>query len=256
MKKTILPALAMLIVAAVMLSTASYAWFAMSNTATATDMKVNIKTDSSFLMIADANVIDAQISGTETTAIAAVQAAATTTVPFGTVASTELYPTAHNTAEETPAYFANPANWYTKTADKATASTSTGNATPLASFDTYVLVNSFYITVAQGTTDMENLRAKVNIKHATESATDGDEAIRVLIVSTADSVELQTTTEYEDDGYANVDLGDVTSSAVVKVDVYIYYDGNDTTVYTNGIGAILPSSIDITFTADKAAAQP
>ena len=86
MKKTILPALAMLIVAAVMLSTASYAWFAMSNTATASDMKVNIKTDSSFLMISNVKDVDAAIeaaaaAGNTLSAIDAVQGFATTRVP-------------------------------------------------------------------------------------------------------------------------------------------------------------------------------
>ena len=50
--KKLIPALCMLLIAAAMLGTSTYAWFSMNTTVTATGMQVKAKSDAKFLQIA------------------------------------------------------------------------------------------------------------------------------------------------------------------------------------------------------------
>ena len=268
MKKTILPALAMLIVAAVMLSTASYAWFAMSNEVSATNMSVSIKSDSSFLMISKASVVDPDGSKTATEILDAVRDEQLTAAEFTKANVTDLLPTAHLTADDSPAYYSTSSSWYTKVADSPDTHVSSTASTPLTAenFAKHVMVESFYIAVASGSNAMTNLRAKVSIKDYTTDAADGDPAVRVLIVTSTDDAEFSTATVYDvDDTYMvldgegndiTIDLGDVPAEEAVKVDVYIYYDGNDSNIKTNNMLSIADSTISISFTADVGAEAP
>ena len=241
MKKTILPALAMLIVAAVMLSTASYAWFAMSKSVSVDNVNVSIKSDSSFLMISTENNLTK------------IREDKAINIPVNNDPKADLLPIAYDESKNTGdllAQFANPTTWYHQVADTAASSASTGDKTYLTAGDTfahYVFSGTYYLAVAEGSNPMENLRAKVSIKSGDAT---GDEAIKVLIVTSANKTVLNTVSTYATDGFDTVDLGDVPNDATVQVDVYIFYDGNHTTVNTNGIASITDSTITVSFTAD------
>ena len=240
MKKTILPALAMLIVAAVMLSTASYAWFAMSTSVSVENVNVSIKSDSSFLMISKTD----DLTTIRTDKLISIEV---------NNAKADLLPIAYDESKNTGnllEQFANVTTWYHQVADTAASSVSTGAKTYLTAEDTfanYVYSDTYYLAVADGSNPMENLRAKVSIK--TGDAT-GDEAIKVLIVTSTNKTALNTISTYAADGFDTVNLGTVPNNATVQVDVYIFYDGNHTSVNTNGIASITDSTIDISFTAD------
>ena len=240
MKKTILPALAMLIVAAVMLSTASYAWFAMSTSVSVENVNVSIKSDSSFLMISTTDNLET----IRTDKLISIDV---------NNSKADLLPIAYDESKNTGdllAQFANPSTWYHQVADAADSSVSTGAKTYLTADDTfaeYVYSGTYYLAVADGSNPMENLRAKVSIKSGDAT---GDEAIKVLIVTSANKTVLNTVSTYATDGFDTVDLGDVPNDDTVQVDVYIFYDGNHATVNTNGIASITDSTIDISFTAN------
>lgn len=261
MKKTILPALAMLIISAVMLSTASYAWFAMSTEVSATNMSVSIKSDSSFLMIASQADVDGAITADSTldtlAAVRKLQKLTTTNINT----SKELLPTAHDAATGVDGYNSTDV-WYTKVASDPTKpdaadSTKKSLTTLGATLDSYVLANTFYIAVAEGSNTMEDLKARVVISN-TGSASLGDPAIRVLIVTETASVEYSTAYTFDTTTYVPslngvaqnvVDLGDVTANEAVKVNVYIYYDGNDDNIYTTNLLSIAKTSVNVFFTA-------
>ena len=240
MKKTILPALAMLIVAAVMLSTASYAWFAMSTSVSVENVNVSIKSDSSFLMISTTDSLET----IRTDKLISIDV---------NNSKADLLPIAYDETKNTGdllAQFANPSTWYHQVADAADSYVSTGAKTYLTADDTfaeYVYSGTYYLAVADGSNPMENLRAKVSIKNGDLT---GDEAIKVLIVTSTNKTVLNTVSTYATDGFDTVDLGDVPNDATVRVDVYIFYDGNHATVNTNGIASITDSTIDVSFTAD------
>ena len=252
MKKTILPALAMLIVAAVMLSTASYAWFAMSTSVSVENVNVSIKSDSSFLMISTTNNLTT------------IRTEKGISVEVNNTPKADLLPIAYDETKNTGdllAQFANVTTWYHQVADAADSYVSTGDKTylkaasvdgegnPVAGddFSDYVFSGTYYLAVAEGSNPMENLRAKVSIKNGDLP---GDEAIKVLIVTSTNKTALNTESTYAADGFDTVNLGTVPNNATVRVDVYIFYDGNHPTVNTNGIASITDSTIDVSFTAD------
>lgn len=274
MKKTILPALAMLIISAVMLSTASYAWFAMGTQVSATNMNVSIKSDSSFLMISESSDIKTIRTDKKTT-IGIKDAVA------------DLLPIAHDSASlidntgEQPvgktgdallASFSDKTNWYymsSESPDRATGAEDSEvylkNATGEEGqdgyvagddFGAYVYSKKFYIAIADGSNQMTDLKAKVSIKLGDVV---GDEALRVVIVSKEayHTYQLKNTAgEGQDAVWENVDEYDstifaktITDKDVIEVNVYIYYDGNDTSVFTNGFNFITDSSVSVFFSA-------
>lgn len=240
MKKTILPALAMLIVAAVMLSTASYAWFAMGATVTAENMNVSVKSDSAYLVILKDTELDANIDGNGNIKSGFTQQS----VDFDAAAK-ELYPVAFDAASGlTDASFKTDTIWYTmEGTDSADGTGKAGSKETVAYADAlndYVLLSTVYIATSVGSENMSNLKALVNI--------DGDDAINVVVV---------TSTAYElfsesSANYGAVTLAGTVTNVPVKVDIYVYYDGNDTTITTDqfGLQKILDTSVTVSFKAE------
>lgn len=230
--KKIIPALVMLLVSAVLLSTASYAWFSMNTTVTATGMNITAKSDATFLLIKAGAVADA----------AAIQTDKKITA-IATNASNSLFPAAHNAIDNITAADT-VANWYYKTSTDPGVYGGEGQETAAVTltaenFENYVLVNEFNLTVAKGSNQMADL--KVGTCTIT---TTGKQAVKVL-VATATGFE-----EFSDAG------GDGTTvlqellddDTVMQVKVYVYLDGNDTDVYTNGIADLTNTAVELTFT--------
>lgn len=240
LSRKIIPALAMLVVAAVMLTTASFAWFALSTEVSVTNMSVGIKSDSSFLLISqDPDLSDIRDGGeisinfTDPKTPLLPVALDATKIASGTSYITEL-----NDEDGV---------WYHQTAEAPGASAAAAGAAKTAvtsaDFGEYVYKQTFYIAVAAGSNSMSDLKARVNVK--TGDAV-GDEAVRVVVATATNYQQFSATVA---DYTGAVDLGDVASEGVVQVDVFIYYDGTDTTVYTNNITAIADTQVDVYFTA-------
>lgn len=230
--KKIIPALVMLLVSAVLLSTASYAWFSMNTTVTATGMNITAKSDATFLLIKAGAVADA----------AEIQAGKKIT-DNATNASNSLFPAAHNDiANITDADTV--ANWYYKTSTDPAVYGGDGKETaavPLTAenFANYVLVNEFNLTVAIGSNQMANLKVGT-----CTISTVGDQAVKVL-VATATGFE-----EFSDAGGDGTTVLQelLTDATVMQVKVYVYLDGEDADVFTNGIADLKNTSVEITFT--------
>lgn len=241
LSRTILPALAMLIVAAVMLTTASFAWFAMSTEVAATNMSVGIKSDSSYLLISEDGALDT------------IRTNGKTSLEYASVAKTNLLPVALDSTkiatgvspiEELSTY---DGVWYYQTAENPGSSAAAADAakTSVTSADVtdYLYKKTFYLAVAAGSNAMTDLKARVSILN---DAASGDEAIRVVVASENAYQVFNTTTE----NYVGATvLGDIAADGVVQIDVYIFYDGTDETVFTNNITSIIDSQISVYFTA-------
>lgn len=224
---------AMVLVAAIALSSSTYAWFVSNNTVTAESMSITAKTDSTMLLI----------KAGEATA-KAIQTAAKS-ADNGLNANAALYPAAHETVVNVTAADA-VANWYYKTADVGTASVSTGAKNTLSEFTDYVLVNEFSITIAKGTNTMKDL---VVSDCDVTTASGAAEAVKVLIATDTNVVEFGVGENQTD---ATKLSGNITDSTVVKVKVYIYWDGNDADVYTTNFDKLKDTAVNIAFTATKA----
>ena len=243
LSRKIIPALAMLVVAAVMLTTASFAWFAMSKTVEANGMSVNIKSDSLFLLISSDKTTAAEIQTQNQTFASGVLAAGTG----------DLYPTAHvETVSDSPingTQFDAPANWYTRGADDVGASASTKDPIALTSgnFSQYVAKYTFYVVLAKNSNAAQNLKVNsFSIVDSADSAANGGALtvapVRAVITCGTNYVEVKS----GDSAPATVLAATVDNTNVLTVNVYVYYDGNDATVYSNNILNI--EDIDFTFT--------
>lgn len=232
LRKQLMAAIAMVVVAAVALSSSTYAWFANSNTVNATGMSVTAKSDSSYLLIkAGSATVDQIQTAKKTTDVA--------TNPSGA-----LLPTAHKT-------FSNIAgadsynNWYYKYASSPDASAAAEDATEQTiteeELNKYVLINEFNICTATGSNAMQNLKIK-----DLDVTTSGDSAVKVIIASESSMVELGVGENQSDDTILATNVDD---NSVVKIKIYIYWDGDDADVYTNGIADLKSTSVNVEFTA-------
>lgn len=254
MKKTILPALAMLIVAAVMLSTASYAWFAMSDEVSATSMNVSVTSDAANLIIStNKNQV------TNATTYNAL------TVGIATDPATKLLPVTFDDEDLTATSLAGPSDngeeetiWYYMTSNAA--STSTGDPNTLThvkgkDFSKYVLVNTVYVGVSQGSNEMTNLQAKVTIDGTTNIEADAENYINVLIVATDSTTGFQRFTKTTANYNNAVSLADsITADSPVQIDIYIFYNGEHGGITSQNLAgdAIKNATISVFFHADQA----
>ena len=250
MKKTILPALAMLIVAAVMLSTASYAWFAMSTEVAVNNMHVSVKSDAANLVIAET-----------AEAITGNSAYNTLKFDFDDIDAEEYLPTAFDATESdgstaiTSASFKKDVTWYTRTSDDPNqAVTDTSSAKeyiPYANIGDYALVKSFFVGVTAGSNDMYQLKAKATISNAA--------SVNVLVVCTDLTTGFQNFTETVDNYNTAVELADVITAATpIQVDIYVYYNGNHDDINSVNLsaGSIKEAVVSVQFTATTTNPNP
>ncbi len=276
--KKLIPALCMLLVAAALLGTSTFAWFSMNKTVTATGMQVTAKSDSVFLLIGsgdDDTVSEIQSAGTLTTAL--------------TVDSSEaqVYPAAHDTfttaadalatdiSHDTGYYYltgspttkitadawallgtddqANyiketviASNWYYKIADAPTASASTKDATYLTGLTGYVVHKTCYVTLAAGSNTATNLQV-TGMTITSNGTAAGSGAtfapVKVVVASASAVVELDSTTTSSTTPLAAT----VTDSGVVKLDIFIYYNGAHDSVYTANVTNLDGANISLSF---------
>ena len=276
MKKTkvIIPALGILLLSTAASVTGTVAWFAANASVQATGVQITAKSDSSFLIIGTSDNLTT------------VQSTNATTADLSTVTG-EVYPSAHETIANTAAANATGVtqayehnttharitstaygelgdeekanysavvgtNWYTQVADAVTASTSTKPKQYLATLDSnYVLHTTIYVTMSVGSNSAANLAVKsvsftqTNVKTGTSETMN---PVRALVTSSTASVEFAAR---EGSGASvpntTVLASEVTSSDLVQVDIYVYYDGNDADVFTNNVANLEGATIDLTF---------
>ena len=247
----IVSAAAMLAVSASMLGTSTYAWFSMNKDVTVNGMSVTAKSDTAFLVVKQAALDN------DANTVAALQSEAKIT-DTALTASAQLYPTAHDDIAATANISAIEATdttnttdkdiWYYKySTDPDSSNTSVTSATyvPDASFDDYVLVNAFDLTVKNngGGASISNLK----VSSCTITASDsGDQAVKVLVAGPDGNAEFDGAGNAN--GSNNVICNSVTNAALSQVRVYVYWDGNDADVYTNGAADLKNTAVTVGFT--------
>ena len=268
MSKTILPALAMLLVSAVMLSTASFAWFALSEEVDATGMNVSIKSDSLYLLIAP---VDEETAGAEADLATATLSAQDvkdynkTTVTGQPIGVTDIYPAAYYFGSfgggdddqkkvTSGANLKDPSYWYTAEAASPDASGMiTGSDEPLTSFNGYVVRYRYYVVLDTGSNPMDTLKVSdlsISLPNPPGSGTHVT-PVRVVVACGNQMEEFS-----QGDVTGDVDLtGDASLDDQIALEIilYVYYDGNDSTVTTNDVAAISDADITFTFKAENSA---
>ena len=255
-KMKLLSAVGMLTVSAAMLVSSTFAWFSLNKNVTATSMTVTAKSSSVYLLIGDE---------TEST-VSAIQTGNATEKAGVAPTTTQIYPSAYKdnatlsytNQMSASADFADPTKWYRATAASAGASTAkTGTLVALDSttFGQYVIHYQYNLTLAVGSEPASDLvvtnytPAMTNVKTGTAETM---QAVKVVVCGPNGYCELATT----DSSNATVLANTVTDSAVTTVDVYVYYDGNDSTVFTNNIANLEGANFTIEFGVTAASDEP
>ena len=256
-KRKLLGAVGMLTVSAAMLVSSTFAWFSLNKTVTAQTMKVNVKSNSVYLLIGNdsentAAAIRAKADGTIATAVPATEASV---FPSAWATNTDAQWTSK---VENGTSFATATNWYESEAAKVDNAKSNGTSTKALTaenFGDHVLKFTYHLTLAEGSYDAKNLKVSKYTPTIKDSTT-GKVMTAVKTVVTCGN-------NYEEFGYSGtgasktlkdtgtVVLSDsVTANGITDVVVYVYYDGNEDTVYTNNRANLTGASIDIEFSVE------
>ena len=233
MKNTrkLIPALAMLLISAVLMSTASFAWFSMNEQVTATGMEITAQSDNVWLAINEGASFDA----TKAVTVFTSQSTAT------------LYPVALKDSVDLTAGIPSggmyqASLWYYAYSNNAASSAATTGqkAIDQSNLGAYVASETFSIGLSDisTVTSVDDLR----LKSVTLPANTG---ISIVIVC-GDYVYNIT----ESNANYNKIIADVVTDAGVTVTVYYYINGEDTNVTTNNI-ANLTGSVDLIFTVES-----
>ena len=246
--RKLIPALAMLLISAVMMSTASFAWFSMNTTVSASGMSVTAKNESKYLQIisgADTSfhATDAQITATATKANNALRPTALVASINDEGASITSYQ--GSTTLVWAEAFSNDPDVYTKpTTNKYNDVTTSATATDNTNYHT--LYNIFQVRM-NPTTGVENggVLSVSNVK--VTASGEGNEtllpALRVAIIGT-DKGAIYNSAGTLVAGDASIITAVSTTPSQVKV--FVFFDGEDPAAYTNAVSSTASYAVEFT----------
>ena len=213
--KKLIPALAMLLVSAILLGTSTYAWFSMSTEVSATGMEVTAVSDAIFLEISDAE------SGTYATSAAQTL-------------DEDLYPAHHEAWSDLAdiedfdmAVADTYDNWYYRynaNSDNATNAMTAKNY--ISAFTGYVAETSYWVKLRANSADTgyDLIVSDITIP--------ADKGITVVIAGADGYKEFSASAS--DITYSAADvLSDTVTGTAQEIKVYIYFNGDDSHVYTD-----------------------
>ena len=273
LRKQLMAAIAMVVVAAVALSSATYAWFVSNNQVTATTTQISAQSNAAYLLIE---------AGSKTTTNSTTSDTAAETVGTGsgqTYADAALYPAqwknnfdASKTTTGDKIYQFETAYASDKTAatEKDKTRFAVGNPSVAVTAD-YALLNTFYVGTGTYDGEFTNLKVSNMTVTATEDAS-LKTAMRLLIMAYAPDGSGNYGTpptswvvaKYNDGTTATIEsqslTGEGTAGVVyapqfgksegdVKIEIYAYYDGADTQVYTTNLTKLTLCGATVTFDA-------
>lgn len=245
LKKQMGAAIAMVLVAAVALGSATFAWFVSNNSVTATTSKISAQSNAPFLKI-DKTTITKDSN---------------TSISYADESDVKLYPAqvVKNT-DKKPLFKSAYASAAAATTELKDSRYDVGDAAAAVTGE-FAIKKSFKIGTADAKAgSFKNL--KVSGVELTSKGTDGlEDALSILVVcgdnwavykKSADGMVL---TEYKDKVSAagnNTDgvLADtIAANSSVDVDVYVFYDGSETNVFTDNLNNLTAIGATVTFTA-------
>ena len=238
LKRQMTAAIAMVLVAGIALASATYAWFVSNNKVDATTTNISAQSNSAYLVI--------DTKATSTTSTSSVSAGDT---------NTPLYPAKIVKSE------AGAATWKSAYAEKATAATMKTDSEFMIDDGTaakavaagYAVKNTFYIGTGTYDGEFTNLHITgVTVDTATtEENKNLGNAMRVLVVC---GNEWQVWSASGEKLSSATATGTAFTTGVKKdqdatVDVYVYYDGDDSNVYSDNLKNLTSNGVTITFEA-------
>ena len=235
MTRKFIPALVMLLVSAIMLSTASFAWFASNKEVTATDMSVTAKANTKFLHISNAE------AGTYGITAKATNAEADVDLVHATIADNKKSVT-----------------WGVGTSSLVNDANVDSTLTDVDAGDiagNYALVNDFWVKMSdESNSGLENLTvAEITVTGTSTLAP----ALRVLVVGD-NGAQLY---KEQDGAWVAADannaaalVASIATGNKYKVTVYVFYDGADASAKTENTvdpGSLTAMTVSVKFSATE-----
>lgn len=264
LKKQLMAAIAMVLVAAIALGSSTYAWFVSNNTVTAQTTNISAQSNSAYLVIQEKTETQ---TATDSTSTSAATAADTTAV--------KLYPaqvvngTTNGTYKFESAYAAKASEALEKVNTRFTVGTD-GSATEAVS-NNYAHQDTFYIGTGGYDGTFSNLKVEsVQVSAADPQKAELVNAMRVLIVCGdnwtvwKNGAEVTTVAKLNEGGNATTDTAltakyaDTASKSIassvskgndVTVDIYVFYDGAEGEVNSDNLADLADCGVTVTFTA-------
>lgn len=239
--KKLIPALCMLLISAVMLGSSTFAWFSMNNKVTANGMQVQAASNTQFLVISTSTTFgsDAAVDLTKATGYGNGNEVYPIRYNSGTAAIT-----ASTTGTDTISVATN--EWYTAFSSSFTDGTQVTGAKKITEesddFKQYVLKYTGYIGLAAGSTSNTNtFKVKATITDG-----NGNSTCALVILKQNDTT---TTERFAFDNVSNSRANETTGTTnftvnadtdnqqYVEVTVYVYVDGQDAAIKSDGFTA-------------------
>ena len=265
LKKQLVAAIAMVVVAAIALGSSTYAWFVSNNTVTATTTNISAQSNSAYLVIqnAAARTVGNQgnVTGTNTDSTTSATASETFSP------DTKLYPAQWKNNFDSAGKKSGDEGFtsvvyqfesaYASAKDAATEKDGTrfavGDPDTAAGKD-YTLANTFYIGTGTYDGTFTNLKVTgVTVNNNTSSQL--EDAMRVLVTCGSEwTVWSKAGIESGSHQTSSTADGIIKESGITKgtdatVKVYVYYDGADSKVFTTNLENLKDCGVTVTFEA-------
>lgn len=251
LKKQMGAAIAMVLVAAVALGSATFAWFVSNNTVDATTSKISAQSNSAFMYIRDEKETSTDLRTDESSVVNAELFPAhwVTTDESATAGSyngkdVASFYTAFGQSADAAGYVMAP-----DSLKKVVADGKTDGSTDAAVAGEYAVKNTFF--VGSKGANLENLKVdSCSIKGDVNDNAEFDTALRVLVMC-GDNWVLCGPTSVLASSSGDAVLATTVSATECKLEMYVFYDGDDAKVYTNNLEHLDTASkrINVVFTA-------
>lgn len=246
LKKQMGAAIAMVLVAAVALGSATFAWFVSNNSVTATTTNISAQSNSAYLVIN--NAAAGKTSKTSSTSASASEQPT----------NTKLYPTQWANTFDASGAEATDGNGkyqfesaYASTKDAAAEKPGTRFAVgdpEAAAKLAYTLANTFHIGTGGYDGTFTNLKVtSVTLNNTENSKLSG--AMRVLVKCGDQWVVWKNNERVAGAENSVIKADEITKDADATVQVYVFYDGSDTNVFTTNLEELKDCGVTVTFEA-------
>lgn len=244
--KAIVPALAMLLVSAVLLGTSTFAWFSMNDKVIVSGMQITAKSDQHYLIVGSTNDLDALQNKTTGNQTRVELKKPDSTDPLS-VTVKPVQPKADTITNATTAAAPGSWEWYVGTSKTDGTAKATANA--VTDLNDYTLHTTVYITVAKDTPAAQNLILKSATfnKVGTGKNLEGFGGVVVATAEAADRYDSDNAIKARGDAGKPILAATVNDQTVIAVEIYVYVYGANANITTENAFDLATLSLTLEF---------
>lgn len=248
--KAIVPALAMLLVSAVLLGTSTFAWFSMNDEVSVSGMQITAKSDQHYLIIGSENDL-AKLQNKDTGNQTTIELKNTGSADPLSATVKPVQPKAGAITNATTA--ATPGSWEWYEGTSKTDGTAKPTANAVTNLNEYTLHTTVYITVAKDTPEAKNLilEEATFAKAGAGKTLDGFGGVVVATADAADRVDSDNALKGRTDTGKPILAATVKDQTVIAVDIYVYVYGANANITTENAFDLATLSLTLRFSVAK-----